>query len=135
MNVRLILAIVTSLLEQAGLVAIVLWGLPHLDIKLPVPVLVVLMVAWAAYSVITYRMGSRALRRKPVAGLPTMVGTRGRVVRPLAPMGMVRIKDELWEATASGVSIEVGEEVTVVGQDGLRLVVSRVIEETDDTQA
>ena len=125
MSVRLILAIFSTLLEEAALVVIVLWGLPQLGIRIPLAGLIAVMVAWGAFSVFTYRMGSRALRRKPVIGLPTMVGSKGKVVSPLALEGLVRIKGELWEAKSKGRRIHTGEEVTVVGQDGLKLVVRR----------
>ena len=126
MTARLIFAIVSTLLEEAALVVIVLWGLPELGIhNFPLAGLIALMAAWGAYSVIIYRIGSRALRKKAVAGLPAMVGTKGKVVSPLAPKGLVRIKGELWGATSSGANIDAGEEVVVVGQDGLRLVVDK----------
>ena len=125
MTARLIWAIVSNLLEEAALVVIVLWGLPELGIHIPLAGLITLMVAWGAISVIVYRIGSRALGRKAVAGLPSMLGTKGKVVSPLAPKGVVRIKGELWEATSSGTNVDVGEEVVVVGQEGLKLIVDK----------
>jgi len=122
---RLILAILSSLLEEAALVAIVFWGLPRLGIHIPLGGLIALMAALAAFEVITYRIGSRALKRKPVAGLSSMVGSKGRVVSPLDPEGLVRIKGELWQSRSSGRRINIGEEVIVVGQDGLKLIVRR----------
>jgi len=125
MTTRLIIAIVTTLIEEAALVAVVLWGLPHVGINLHVGVLIALMVALAAYAITTYRMGSRALRRKPVVGLPDMVGSRGKTVSDLAPEGTVRIKGELWDSRAEGRRINSGVWVTVVGQEGLKLIVRR----------
>jgi membrane-bound ClpP family serine protease len=122
---RLIVAIVTTLMEEAVLAAIVLWGLPRLGINLPIGVLIVLMAALAAYAVTTYYVGSRALRKKPVVGLPDMVGSKGKVVSALAPEGLVRIKGELWESKSDGRRIKAGEEVTVVRQEGLKLIVRR----------
>ena len=122
---RLILAIISTLLVETALVVIWRWGLPQLGIELPMAVLIVLMAAWGAYAVYTYRIGSRALRKKPVAGLTAMVGSKGKVVNPLAPDGLIRIKSELWQAASVDKSIGVGEEVTVVGQDGLKLIVSK----------
>jgi membrane-bound ClpP family serine protease len=122
---RLIIAIVSTLAEEAAMAAVVLWGLPRLGIYIPLWVLIAVMVAWGAYAVFTYRMGSRALRKKPVTGLTAMVGSQGKVVKPLVPEGFVRIRGELWRAISAGESIEVGEEITVVGQDGLRLIVSK----------
>jgi membrane-bound ClpP family serine protease len=38
---------------------------------------------------------------------------------------MVRIRGELWKAKSAGRKINAGEEVTVVGQRGLKLIVER----------
>ena len=125
MTGRLILAIFSTLMEEAALAVIVLLGLPHLGIHIPLAGLIVLMAAWGAFSVITYRMGSRALRRKPVVGLPDMLDSKGKVVSPLDPEGTIRIKGELWDAASAEGSINTGEEVIVVGQVGLKLVVRK----------
>jgi len=119
---RLIYAIVSILLEEAAIVAVVLVGLPQLGIEVPVGVLIAVMVAFAVFSVLLYRAGSQALRRKPVA-LSVMVGSKGKVVSPLAPIGFIKIKDELWEAESVGSKISIGKEVMVVEQDGLKLTV------------
>jgi len=119
------LAIVSTLLEETAIAIIVLLGLPYLGIhNFPLAGLIALMVAWGAFSVFTYRMGSRALERKPVIRLP-VTGSYGRVVSRLAPEGLVRIESELWVATSAGAEIDVGTEVIVVEQDGLRLVVRK----------
>ena len=123
MRVRLILAIISGILEESAIVAIVLWALPRINVHIPLWGLIILMVAWLTYSVSTYRMGSRALLRKPVAGLPDMVGSKGKVVSPLAPEGLVKIKGELWIAKSAGGEIEPGGEVIVVEQNSLKLVV------------
>ena len=125
MRARLILAIFSTLLEETAIAVIVLLGLPRLGIHIPLAGLIVLMVAWGVFSVFTYRMGSRALSKKPVVGLPNMVDSKGKVVRTLDPSGLVRIKGELWEAASAEESINTGEEVTVVVQEGLKLVVRK----------
>ena len=125
MRGRLIIAIVSTTLEEAALAVGVLWGLPKLGIHVPLWVLIIVMVVWGTYTVTTYRMGSRALRKKPVDGLTAMVGSEGEVVSPLVPEGMVRIKGELWRAKSAGGEINTGEKVTVVGQDRLKLIVHK----------
>ena len=114
MSARLVWAIISTSLEEAALVLIVLWGLPRLEIRIPLLGLIALMVAWGAYSIMTYRRGSQALKKKLVEGV---------VVSPIVPEGLVRIKGELWQAKSASGKIETGEEVTVVGQDGLKLIV------------
>jgi len=125
MTGRLILAIISTLIEEAALIVIVLWGLPQLGIRIPLPGLVALVIVWGAFSIFIYRMGSRALRKKPIAGLLTMVGSRGKAASPLVPEGFVRIKGELWEAKSLSGKIRTREEIMVVGQDGLKLIVRK----------
>ena len=125
MTARLILAIVSTSLEEIALFVIWRWGLPQLDIHLPLYVLIIVMVAWATYAVVTFWIVTRTLRRKEIVGLPTMIGSRGRVVSQLAPEGQVRIKGELWGAESIDRNIDSGEEVMVVGQDGLKLIVRK----------
>ena len=124
-GVRLILAVLSTLLEEAALVALVLWGLPQLGIRIPLPGLIALMLGLGALAVFTFRLVSQALRRKPMVGLPNMIGSKAKVIRLLAPEGMVRIKGELWEAISISGEIDAGEEVTAVGQDGLKLIVRK----------
>ena len=122
---RLILAVLGTLLEEAAIVVLVLWGLPQLGIHIPLPGLIAVMAGLAVLAVFTFQLGTRVLRKKPVGGLSTMIGSDAKVVRPLAPEGMVRIKGELWEARSIYGEIDVGEAVNVVGQDGLKLIVRR----------
>ena len=125
MSMRLIWAIVSTLLEEAALAVVVLWGLPQLDIHIPLAALIAVMVAWAAFSVFTYRKGTRALRKKPVIDLLPMVGSKGEVVSPLDPEGVIKIKGERWIAKSVRGRLDTGEEVTVVGQEGLKLIVRK----------
>ena len=125
MSGRLIIAIVSTALEEAALVAGVLWGLPRLGIHIPLWILIIVMVAWCTYTVITYRMDSRALKREPIPGLLEMLGSEGKVVNPLVLEGLVRIRGELWMAKSISGRINTDEKVIVVGQDGLKLIVRK----------
>ncbi len=124
MTGRLILAIISTLLEETALAVIVLLGLPMLEVHIPIPGLIALMMAWLAWSVFIYRAGSQALKRKPVISLP-VIGSKGKLVSPLVPEGLVRIEGELWVATSASKKINVGTEVIVVEQEGLKLVVRK----------
>ena len=123
MSGRLIFAISSTILEEAALAAGVIWGLPRLNIRIPLWGLILAMIAWAAYSIITYRMGSRALKVKQVVGLEDMIGCKGEVVNQLSPEGMVRIKGELWAARSAGGELSKGIQVIVVAQQRLKLIV------------
>lgn len=130
MPVRLTLAILATLVEEIAIVLIVLLVLPRFGFHTPLPGLIGLVAGVSVWGVISYRQASRALRKKPMAGFTTMVGSRGKVVSPLAPNGLIKIRNELWKAASASGKIDAGEGVIVVGQEGLRLVVRRIT--TDD---
>lgn len=129
MNARLIMAIFTNLLYEAVIVAVILWGLPRWNIHIPMYGLILICVAFAVYGVISFHIGSRTLQRKQLPGLTSMVGIEGQVVDRLAPEGFVRIGGELWNARAENGSIDVGIDVIVVRQSGLKVVVRQKREE------
>jgi membrane-bound serine protease (ClpP class) len=124
-STRLIIAIITTALEEAAIGVVGLWLLPKIDVHIPLFAVILIMVAWLGLAVFTYRMGSRALRKEPEGGLSSMLGTRGEVVKRLDPEGMVRIRGETWKAKSAGRKIEKGAEITVVGQKGLKLIVEK----------
>ena len=128
MNIKNILVFVVSLLDEAIVVALVLWGLPRLGISLPPPIIIVIFAALGIYAVVSYWLIVRALRRKPVVGLSSMVGAAGEAVTTLAPEGTVKIKGELWHAVSDAGEIKAGEAVIVVAQDRLKLTVRKAAE-------
>ena len=81
------------------------------------------MVVWAAIAATIYEIGSRALRRRPLVSLPDMIDGQGKVVSPLVPEGLVRIKGELWVAKSADKELDVGTDIIVIAQDSLKLVV------------
>jgi len=126
---RLILAIISTAIEEAALAVIVLVGLPRVGVNIPVAVLVAVMLGWLVIAVGVYRAGSRALQRKAVSGFGAMTGSRGKVVKALQPVGLVKVGGELWRAEATGKALAVGEEVIVVGQQGGKPLVKAEDEE------
>ena len=123
MNTRLVIALITSLIDELVILAVIIWGLPHWGVHIPWWGTALICLAFAAYAILTFRIGSRILRKKPVPGFTDLVGMSGRAVDPLNPRGMVRIHSELWDAKAESGTIPAGSEVEVVSQEGMRLVV------------
>jgi membrane-bound serine protease (ClpP class) len=123
---RLTIAIITTFLDEALIIFLIIWGLPRLGVHLPVWVIGILVAFWTAFAVLMYIYGTKALRRKPVGGLTSMVDMKGIVIKTLKPDGQIKIKGEIWSAASvAGDSIPPGIEVTVVGQKGLKLTVRR----------
>lgn len=119
-----ILTIVVSLLEGTAIAAIILWLLPRWRINIPIWGLILLMVGFGVYQWVTYRLGRRALCRKPVVSLEAMVGCFGKATTPLVPDGYVKFNGELWRASSVGPHAEKGDEVVVREVNGLTLLVA-----------
>ena len=63
-------------------------------------------------------------RRKATLGAEALVGRTTTVARPCRPRGFVRLDGELWQA-ACAEGADRGDEVRVVGFEGLTLIVER----------
>jgi membrane-bound ClpP family serine protease len=122
-NARLIIAIVTNLLDEGIIVAFIIFGLPRLGVHIPLYGIIIIGVGFLVYAVGFYTIGTRILRKKPLPGFSDMIGTEGRAVNRLEPQGMVKIESELWDAKAETGKINAGTEVVVVDQYGLKLIV------------
>jgi membrane-bound ClpP family serine protease len=127
-NARLIIAIVSSLLDEALILGLILWGLPKLGIELPIPITITIVILFAIFAVTTFKLGTRALKMKPLAGLSEMTNMDGVVVKRLDPIGYVKIDGEIWEAKSSDGIIEKGANVKVLTQKRLRLIVKQNIQ-------
>jgi len=122
-NARLVIAIVTSLLDEGIIIAFIIFGLPRLGVHIPLYGTILIGVAFLVYAVGFYTIGSRILKKKPIPGFSEMIGTEGRAVNRLDPQGVVKIESELWDAKAETGKINAGTEVVVVDQYGLKLIV------------
>jgi membrane-bound serine protease (ClpP class) len=120
---RLIITIITNILWEAAIAGVAFGGLPFLGIRIPTWGIILIMIAFAVYAWIMYRIGSRTLGKRALPGSTDMIGVNGKVVKKLKPEGFIIIEGELWEAVAESGTIETGTEVTVIGQKGLKLLV------------
>jgi len=123
---RLALAIISMAFEQVAIWLIWRWVLPEFGVKLPVSVLIGVMAGWAVLGTWLFIITSRALKKQAPAGLPSMIGTVGKVTTRLAPEGMVKIKGELWGARSAEGDINTGEAIVVVGEERMKLLVRKV---------
>lgn len=122
-NPRLIIAIITNLLDEAIIVAFIIFGLPRLGVQIPTWALILIGVGFLVYAVGFYTIGSRVLNKKPLPGLTSMVGVEGRAMTRLAPEGFVRVEGELWASRTDAGTIDAGTMVIVTQQRRLKLTV------------
>ncbi len=114
-----------SLLDDAAIVLLVLLVLWFLKIPISLPVIIFVVIFFIATVFVMHRLVIPALHKKIKTGSEGMIGLEGEVIKPLTPDGIVRVSDEYWRARSTGESLVVGEEVEVVGINGLTLQVKR----------
>ena len=112
-------------LDEALLVAVVLVVLWELGVDLSPGLIIAVALVLGIWIFVLYRVIMSLVRRKQVGGREGMIGLRGKVVKPLNPQGVVKVRAELWKASSTEGSISTDEEVIIVGMEGLRLLVER----------
>jgi len=114
-------AIVTSLLELAALLAVLLWVLPVAGLVVPRGFVIMSTALLTAVSAVLTYLNLKAIRLRPVRSPD--VGVDAVVVRSLTPEGYVRVGNELWLARCETGDVARGRRVSIVRMDRLRLVV------------
>jgi membrane-bound ClpP family serine protease len=102
------------------LVFVILWAL---DVEIPVYILVIIGLVAGTFIFFVHRAVVPSLRRRKVTGKEGMIGLSGEVTQALTPQGVIKVEDEYWKAKSRGGDIPVGEEVEIVGIDGLKVEV------------
>ena len=120
----IIINIFTGLLKGAALLSIVFWLLPLWGINIPMWGVILVIIAFLAYEIVTFRLGKRALERKPVIWSEAMVGRCGKATTDLTPGGYVQVDGELWRAFSDDKVINEGEDIVVLEMKKLTLRVA-----------
>jgi membrane-bound serine protease (ClpP class) len=118
-----IYAIIGTIVELTLLLTAVLWLLPLFGIVLPLWITGILLAIVLGTSCFTYYMGRRALRKKVMYDLESMVGIVGTVLESFEHSGYVKIGNELWRAI-SPEPVKTGDQVVVTGVNGFRIEVA-----------
>ena len=94
-------------------------------------VVVVMAILLMLFFLFVIGAAVRAHMRKVETGEQGMIQEKGRALTALNPRGSVMVEGERWWARAAEGEIAEGEEVEVVGQEGLLLIVRRRIPESE----
>ena len=84
-----------------------------------------IIAALLATDVVQITIWLRWRKKKSITGIDTIVGAGGRAMTALDPDGQVKVRGQIWSAHSTE-PIEVGDDVTVTGVEGLKLEVARV---------
>jgi membrane-bound serine protease (ClpP class) len=120
-----------GLLTSGGLAslffgALILMDSSASDLKVSLRVIIPVTLGVAAILIFLVQLAVRAQRQRPVTGMAGMVDQVGRALTPIGPdqAGRVSVRGELWQAVSLA-PIEAGDDVRILGIDGLTLTVTR----------
>ncbi|MFC1943887.1 NfeD family protein [Chloroflexota bacterium] len=113
------------LLDEAAVIAVILLILHFLGIHVPLPIMIGGGIIIGISILIIHIAVIPSFRWKPVTGREGMIGVTGRVVKPLTPIGTVKVNGEYWRAESADAPVRADESVEIVGIEGLVLKVKR----------
>lgn len=119
-----IYSIVSTLIQEVAIAALLIWLLPLFSIRIPVWGIVAILLVFPVYGYIMYRIGHPTISYQESVGPESIIGASGVAASPLKPDGYVKVTGELWRATAIDSPLEMGDDIVVVGINGLQLTVS-----------
>jgi len=119
------LIVLASLSDDAAVALFILLLLWLLRIPISLPIIIFIVLFFVASAFAMHKLVIPTLHKKITTGAEGMIGLEGKVVEPLMPDGLVRVKGEYWKARWVGKDIAVGENVEIVRLDGLTLRVKR----------
>ena len=82
----------------------------------------VALVMSGIFAFVVYKV-AQARRMKVKAGPEQLMGKSGTAVSALAPQGEVKIEGQIWKAESIGAEVKEGEQIEIVGLEGLTLKV------------
>jgi len=116
------LKVLVLLLDEAAVLVIVFVVLHFLGVQIPLPITIFLVLLIGVFVFIIHVKVIPSFHWKQVTGREGMIGLEGTVVEPLTPTGTIIVKGERWKAKSVD-NVEIGENVEVVGIEGLTLMV------------
>lgn len=115
---------IAALLLVLALSGITYYGItPQEQLAIAIALIAIAAVtSWMLY----YAFKARKLKIQ--TGKEALIGSKGKATTDMNPNGTVRVKGEFWEATSKNGWIKMGENVKVVGMEGMFLIVETVKE-------
>ena len=117
--------VLVLLLDEAAVLLLFIVALRFFDIAIPLLLMIVLALILGILVFIIHVAVISSFHKRTVTGSEGMVGTQGRVVELLKPVGAIFVEGERWKAISVDDTIAVDENVEIVGVEGLTLRVKR----------
>jgi len=124
-NLKAWLLVLASFIDDALLLVILFVALKLFHVKITWDIIIAVVAVVIVFFFIMHKAVVPAIRRRKVTGAEALIGETGAVTQTLAPRGMIKVKDEYWNALSGEGTINIGEVVEVVGISGLVLNVKR----------
>ncbi|MFC2062570.1 NfeD family protein [Chloroflexota bacterium] len=122
-NIKDWVVILVLLLDEVVIVAVVFLILWAAGVEIPLWITIPVALLLGALVFIMHKAVVPTLRWKKITGSEGMIGLTGTVIKPLTPVGTVRVGDENWKAESTGGDLAAGEVVEITEVAGLKIKV------------
>ncbi|MFC2072035.1 NfeD family protein [Chloroflexota bacterium] len=122
------LKVLVLLLDEAAAVVLIFLVLHFLGVQIPLSITIIIALPITVIVLIIHIKVIPTFHWKQATGREGMIGLQGEVMQPLTPTGTVIVKGERWKAKSID-NLEIGENIEVIGIDGLILRVVRLRED------
>jgi len=119
------LIVLVLLLDDAAALALVFLVLWLIGVRVPLWFGIVIGLLLGAFIFIIHKVVVPSFHKKQVTGAEGMVGLEGEVIKPLSPLGVVRVSGEYWKAISIEGHVAAGESIEILRLNRLRLEVKR----------
>ena len=117
------LIVLVLLLDEVAAVALVVLVLWFFRIRIPLLVAIVIALLLGAFAFMTHKVIIPSFHKKKITGSEGMIGLEGNVIKPLKPVGVIRVEGEYWKAKSVDGNIAAGKDVEILGLNRLTLEV------------
>jgi len=124
-NIRDWAKVLVLMLDELAIIAAILLILHFVGITITIPIWIGAVVIFFIFVFLRHVAVIPSFHRKVITGREGIIGQQGQVVKSLRPEGVIIIKGEYWKAKSVDESIKTGEDVEIVGLEGLTLVVKQ----------
>ncbi len=115
------LKILVLFLDEALVLVLIFYLLNYFEVPMSLPLTIAVVLPIAVLVLVMHIKVVPSFHWKKITGREGMIGIEGEVVRPLTPVGTIRVKGETWKAETVGEHVAVGRSVIIVEIEGLKL--------------
>ena len=122
-NIKDWLKVSILLLDEAAAITLIILLLRFFKINIPLVIIIILGLIAGLLVFFVHRAVIPSFHRKKITGTEELIGSEARATKSLTPNGIIKVKNEYWQARSIDGNINPGDMVEIIGINRLILLV------------